>query len=327
MLDNQLKLAAVDSMLVERPARVICVDADSAALFSLEKTLRSAGYDTLCINHSADCLKVLEDNPQSGDIILLNRSLGTEDGIALLKAVKQLPEMERTPVIIQTDNPSPEEAARCIEYGAYYYIGKPCTAKDIRAIVRAAAREVELFTRMQQKLEKHLAVFNYATYGEFRIRTLKEARELAAYLAQYAPDASRAAIGLTALMTNAIEHGNLGLGRERKNTLLSEMRWQSEIERLLSLPENQQKYVSVCYMRNPNGVVDVMIRDYGKGFNWQSYLDFDPSRMNEPGGRGIARASAMNPGGVHYLGNGSEVVYSLGRVAASSVAPREIVAG
>lgn len=311
MKDNQIKLAAVEAKMAEKPIRVLCVDSNEAQLDATEKALHKAGYETLCVTSGAELLTILGHHPNSADIILLDRELADMDGIEALKALKRLPELQRTPVIIQTSHPSPQQAAECIEAGVYYYLGKPYAAPELCTIVRAAAREFELSSKLQNRLEKHMAVFSLAQSGSFEIRTLKDARELAAHLAHFAPDPSRAVMALTALMINAIEHGNLNIGHDRKNRLLTEMCWQREVERLLELPENQQKTVRVTFERLNNGNLEIHIIDRGEGFDWNPYLDFDPSRMTEPGGRGIARARAMNCGVLRYAGHGNEAVFTI----------------
>ena len=45
--------------------------------------------------------------------------------------------------------------------------------------------------------------------------------------------------------------------------------------------------------------------------DWNEYIDFDPSRMIDPNGRGIAMAKIMNPDGIEYWGKGNVVVYKM----------------
>ena len=47
--------------------------------------------------------------------------------------------------------------------------------------------------------------------------------------------------GSQELFTNAIEHGNLGIGGNQKETLIRESRWEAGIESRLQLPDNAGK--------------------------------------------------------------------------------------
>ncbi len=44
-------------------------------------------------------------------------------------------------------------------------------------------------------------------------------------------------MGLSELLVNAIEHGNLEIGYDEKSRLLQSEGWQGEIDRRLALPE------------------------------------------------------------------------------------------
>ena len=50
------------------------------------------------------------------------------------------------------------------------------------------------------------------------------------------------------------------------------------------------------------------IRDQGPGFDWASYLDFDPSRAFDTHGRGIAMSRAMSFKKVVYTDPGNQVL-------------------
>ncbi len=67
--------------------------------------------------------------------------------------------------------------------------------------------------------------------GKFEIRTLDEARNLAAMLSLACPDSGQAGVSFLELMINAIEHGNLGF--EEKSELLAQDTWREEIDRRL----------------------------------------------------------------------------------------------
>lgn len=145
---------------------------------------------------------------------------------------------------------------------------------------------------------------------EFEYRTIDEARMLAVYLANFCSDPSRVALGIAGLLINAVEHGNLQIGYQKKTELLNDGKWEEEIEKRLNMPELKGRKVCVRMTRRDNGVV-INIKDEGKGFDPKPYMDFDPSRITDPNGRGIAMANIVDGMEVEYPDKGNEAVVTI----------------
>ncbi len=117
-------------------------------------------------------------------------------------------------------------------------------------------------------------------------------------------------VGILALLFNAVEHGNLEIGYERKAELLAARKFEEEIKQRLNAPLYANKKVKVSFTRDPKQLT-IRLQDGGNGFNWREYINFEPRRMTDPNGRGIAMANVMEPGGLKYIGNGNELEYTL----------------
>lgn len=104
-----------------------------------------------------------------------------------------------------------------------------------------------------------------------------------------------------------MEHGNLALSYQDKTDLLLEGCWQEEVDRRLDLPEYRERYVEVFFERLPNSI-RFTISDQGNGFDWTKYLDFDPERIFDPHGRGIAMARKLSFSTLEFQGNGNSVL-------------------
>ena len=52
----------------------------------------------------------------------------------------------------------------------------------------------------------------------------------------------------------------------------------------------------------------VTITDQGNGFDWQTYMEFNPERVFDLHGRGIAMSKAISFDSLEYLGKGNCVV-------------------
>jgi anti-sigma regulatory factor (Ser/Thr protein kinase) len=109
---------------------------------------------------------------------------------------------------------------------------------------------------------------------------------------------------------HAVEHGNLGITYADKSHLLYNDLWHEEIQRRMALDENRDKRVCVHFERRPHALT-ITVRDEGHGFDWQHYLDFEPSRAFDLNGRGIALARAKSFDLLEYQGNGNTVTATI----------------
>jgi anti-sigma regulatory factor (Ser/Thr protein kinase) len=110
------------------------------------------------------------------------------------------------------------------------------------------------------------------------------------------------------MITNAVEHGNLGIGYEDKSRFMSQGTWYAEIERRLSLPEHSGKFVDVHMNRFPDKIT-VLIEDMGKGFDFAKFLTLDEKRLLDNHGRGIAMARMFLD--LAYQGSGNRVLVTI----------------
>ena len=128
--------------------------------------------------------------------------------------------------------------------------------------------------------------------GYFPFRTLEDVAGLSQLVAGLCPDPASVQIALSELMINAIEHGNLGLGFDRKCALMAAGAWRNEVERLLGSPEHAAGFALLRVECRPREI-RFLIRDQGQGFDPAPYLNLNPTRSVEPHGRGIAIARML----------------------------------
>jgi len=129
-------------------------------------------------------------------------------------------------------------------------------------------------------------------------------------LANAFPEPKRVVIGLSELLVNAVEHGNLGITYEEKTRLREEGRWEAEVELRLADPAHADKQVRVHFWRESEQIC-VRIEDQGQGFEWQKYVDMDPERAFDTHGRGIAMSRLISFDSIEYKGAGNRVEVSV----------------
>ena len=240
-------------------------------------------------------------------LLVLDRMMPVLDGMALLHRIKADERFAGIPVIMQSAAGSTREIAEGVAAGAWYYLPKPYAPRDLQVIVRAALDEVAEREAANLAVRNRRSVLELLDTAEFKFHTLKEAADLALSLAGLCPDPIGAAMGLSELLVNAVEHGNLGISYSLKSALLRSGDWDGEIARRLADPVLGARRVRVRFLRGDDAI-RFTISDEGDGFDWRSYLDFAPERAFDPNGRGIAMARQSGFAGIEYLERGNVVV-------------------
>lgn len=242
--------------------------------------------------------------------VILDRMMPVLDGMELLKRIKAEQTLAHLPVIMQTAAGSPDQVREGLAAGAYYYLVKPYERDSLLTIVRGALADNDTRKNLQHKLAEQGNALQLLSAGEFSLRSIEEASLLAAFLAQACPRPESAVLGLSELLVNAVEHGNLSISYAEKSALRREDRWNEEVRRRMDLPENLEKRVRASVVRSPE-CVSIRIHDQGNGFDWKKYLEFDPERAFDPNGRGIALARMSSFDSMEYEGCGNTVVVTI----------------
>lgn len=253
---------------------------------------------------------MLQDKSKTYDLILLDRMMPRLDGIGLMRRIKADPHLAIIPVVLQTAAGSAEQIREGMEAGAYYYLTKPYRRDALLAIAHAALADAGTRNSLRHRLHEHISALQFLESGEFTVRTLDEASRLAAFIAQACPNPEASVLGISELLVNGVEHGNLGLTYAEKAQFKLDDSWREEIDRRSALPENTAKRVRLSFQRNGK-TITLRIADAGNGFPWQDFLDFNPDRACDPNGRGIALARMMSFSSIHYEGCGNVAVATL----------------
>jgi len=124
------------------------------------------------------------------------------------------------------------------------------------------------------------------------------------------PDPERVISGLSELMMNAVEHGNLEIGYEKKSYLLKKDYWIDEIDERLEDEKYASRRGEISLLKSADKIV-VTITDQGKGFDWQPYLNLSIERIFDQHGRGIATTKERCFDELEYQGNGNKVIGSI----------------
>lgn len=124
----------LEELRMTERAKVLIIDDDEAILDSCTQVLEKAGYSVKGAQEGEHGLKLF--NSESFQVILLDLKLPGPDGIEVLTHIKT--ENPETPVIIMTGYASVESAVEAMKQGAFDYMAKPFSPKELRVNIKKA---------------------------------------------------------------------------------------------------------------------------------------------------------------------------------------------
>lgn len=287
--------------------RVLVVDDEQLNLFIIEEFLEQEDIELEMHSNPLEAWTSLSAVDSDFSLVVLDRMMPELDGMELLRRMKREARFADIPVIMQTAASSPDQVREGLEAGAYYYLTKPYEPEALISIVRAALEDRRGRSQLRSRAARLEETQKLIQSVEYRFVTLEDVSCLVPVLAGMCPVPDVAAPGLSDLMVNAVEHGNLGVTYQEKSLLKWEGDWEAEIRRRLALPQFCDRFATVRVERTADSVA-FTITDQGDGFEWNKFLSFDPDRAFDPNGRGIAMAKMMSFSALDYQGRGNIVV-------------------
>jgi DNA-binding response OmpR family regulator len=287
------------------------VEDDAVSRHLLSKALTQNGYEPLEFADGQQAYDWLLQNPHRAEAMVLDRSMPRLDGLSVVRLLRQKPALANLPVVMVTAATEPEDMREGIGAGVFYYLTKPVEFDVFATIIAAAVKE----SRHRRELTRQLARRNddmaMLKKASFTLQTVAQAERLSLILAPLFPQPELALKGVAALLLNAVEHGRLRIGFEKKTALLRENRWAEEIRKLEHSAPFANQHVQVDIERLGNRC-RMSIRDPGEGFDWRRFIDLSPDRATAKNGRGIAQARVSSFDKLMYSEAGNIVVAEAG---------------
>ncbi|MBK7055094.1 MAG: ATP-binding protein [Leptospiraceae bacterium] len=219
----------------------------------------------------------------------------TNDFELLCKIVAQIhndPWLHGTVIVVIADKLTEAEILKLLNIGVIDFMTTNEIRVKVPTILKIVTSNLELFESEQFLLENITR-----KKGKIKIKNnLRVVPKVANLIMSICYAAgfrnyeafSRISLSLHEMITNAIEHGNCGVGFEMKSKILVDsMDMYAAIDERAALPENKDKRVTICYEIN-NDQATFTVRDEGLGFEINSI----PSPRSEENifavhGRGI----------------------------------------
>ncbi len=293
--------------LDQTSATLLIVDDEPINLDIVCAHLENDAYELVTASNGKEAWSLLETSPTRFDAIILDRMMPGMDGMEVLANIKAHDALEQVPVVMQTAKAENRDIIAGLKAGAYYYLTKPYDGDVLKTVVRSAVNDSLHMKSLRESLREGRRIFDLMTFGRFRIHNLRECNLVASQVAHLCPEPHRVVTGISELLINALEHGNLKIGYEEKSSLMRRGMWQIEVERRLNSAEHRGCFIELEF-QVADETVQIRIRDQGQGFDWTPYMDFDPDRAFDPHGRGIAVARLSSFDDLEYVGDGNEVI-------------------
>lgn len=267
------------------------------------------GYVVYTGSDGVEGWETLQRHKDEINLILLDRMMPNMNGMQFMEKLKADDSVANIPVIMQTAAAEKEQVREGLSLGVYYYLTKPYDEEVMLSIVRAAICHYAEQRSLRNQLKEHTSRLHLVKECYFEVSTLDDIRYLSTFLANFYPNPNLVVVGLSELMLNALEHGNLGITYKDKTRLLQSNTWEQVVQHRQTLPEHKKKIVLIHFKRGKN--ITLTIKDEGKGFDWHGFMELDPGRATHCHGRGIALAKMLSFDTIEYKGCGNEVVCSV----------------
>lgn len=289
--------------------RLLLIGCAGASPGKLEEQLSRLGFEVLAFREGPEALAAVGSPMKSADVVVLDWRCSAEKDVHFAEMLARNATVSLTPVLTLAAESRPEDARLASQAGLTNHLSMPCQLGDLKGAL------LDVIARAKQPVEARPGPFHLEDAVpllescRFRFRTPEDIEKLVPLLARLFPEPDRTLAGISELMMNAIEHGNLEIGQERKADWIARGVYESELAKRLSTPPYSSRWGEVIINKREDGVM-IVIMDQGCGFCWQDLIN-DQSEVNgailEPNGRGIATAKDVSFDQLRFNHQGNQV--------------------
>ncbi|WP_088347396.1 MULTISPECIES: hypothetical protein [Rhodomicrobium] len=273
-------------------SRLILINKTGAPQGKLDEQLRRLGFLILHVQQGPDAMNEINLLAGSAEAVILDwRCEGAKDG-PFAEALAHASALAGLPVLTLAAATRAEDMQLASEAGLADHLPTPCQLADLKAMLGEVVKK-----RRQRPEMSNLSLEDAVMLLEsckFRFRTPDDVEKLVPLIARIFPKPTRAAAGIAELMLNAIEHGNLEIGQERKANWIARGVYRAELAKRLNTPPYSTRWGEVIINRRADGIM-IVIMDQGCGFCWQDLIK-NPAAENGAtavaAGNGIAKAKS-----------------------------------
>lgn len=286
--------------------KVLIADDEPMLREILRELVAMRGHDVILASDGKEALELFKK--ETPDLVISDIIMPQMDGLKFLSEIRQLD--QDTLVVMTTGLGKEEFTLEALRLRANDFIKKPIEPSILFPLIDKYAGIVESRTRLSETL-------NYCVRRSSTMK-IDNRMEMIPMVAQrllmetydMIPHDQRLGlkIALVELLANAVEHGNLNITCEEKQSAMEE-----SLEGIDNLREERlrndefaRRRVTIDFVMNPESC-EWTITDEGLGFDFTTLPNpLDPENLAQPNGRGIflARLSFEE---LEFLGKGNSV--------------------
>lgn len=285
--------------------KILIVEDDYASRLFLESLLESNNYDFRSAENGIEGLNVFDE--YKPDIVLTDIKMPIMDGLELLEAIRD--KNSDAIVVIITAFGTENYAIQALHLGANNYLKKPVSSQELLRLLK----KYKVIISGRYSPESLPGKLLNRTFSiEFKSQFGKIPKIVDKIMIESAIDIEDSEkvnieLGLVELITNAIEHGNLGISYIEKQSALDN----GNLNELFDERIHNKKYLNrkiYIDFYTDRKKYEWTITDEGEGFNWKNIPDpTDQKHILELNGRGIFISKFLFDK-VEYAGKGNIVI-------------------
>ena len=154
-------------------AHILIVEDEAVLRLTFEEFLIEEGYEVSVASSYADAIKCLKAS--SVDVVVSDIILGGHTGVDLLRTIHE--KTWDTLVIMITGDPTVKTASEAVRLGAFDYLAKPVTEKDLKRVVRLALDRKRVEAERDRYRSELDAIFNSVNAGVLTVDTQLQLRQ------------------------------------------------------------------------------------------------------------------------------------------------------
>ncbi len=284
--------------------KILIVEDDYASRLFLESLLESNGHEFRSAENGIEGLNIFEEyNP---DIVLTDIKMPIMDGLELLEAIRD--KNSDAIIVIITAFGSENYAIQALHLGANNYLKKPVSGQELLRLLKKYKAVISGKYSPESLPGKLInRTFSLEFKSEFgKIPKIVDKIMIESAIEIDNSEKVNIELGLVELITNAVEHGNLGISYIEKQHALDE----GNLSELFNERIHDEKYknrkIKVDFYTDEEKY-QWTITDDGDGFNWKNIPDpTDQEHILELNGRGIFISKFLFDK-IEYFGKGNIV--------------------
>ena len=264
---------------------VLVVDDSAVDRLLVRGLLGKEDYEVRFAGDGIEAMAAIEQGEP--DLVVTDLMMPRMDGLELVAAIRS--RYPRVPVILMTSKGSEEVAVHALQQGASSYVPKGAMSQKLletaKRVLSVSHRE-----RIQARL---LSTMTECRYCFVLSNDCTMISPLVLFLQDNATgiglcdeaDQTRVGVALEEALTNALYHGNLGIGSELRGE--DDDAYYAQVAQRLQESPYRERHIHVEVKLSANEGVFV-VRDEGSGFDLSTLPDpNDPAALERASGRGV----------------------------------------